>query len=237
VGSIRLRGRTRERYASPWLLIAGALLPIAAAGQNAPRELELRCSELPPVEVTVDGQGQVSSRERVAEEFTPVEVRIENSQHLSGGTVVAARVESAAPFLETEFATWTAGDSVVADDGRLRFDIASGVLYLTETSNGNQALFRRFECDRTATPEETGGPAHTRYDCGDGYELEVTLEKGDFGENTVFVLFPEGQFRLPQIPAASGARYADQDSELWIKGEEALFTAFDQKMRHCTVMD
>jgi membrane-bound inhibitor of C-type lysozyme len=217
------------------LLTIAALVGPAALAQTAPRELELRCTELPGTEVSVDRLGQVVSHESVAREFQPIDVRVMNTQYLSGGSVVPARIESNVTYLETDLATWTAGESVTSDRGGLHIDLRNDMLFLSVPFSGNEALFRRFECVQERTPGKTVNPV--RYDCGDDYGLEVTLEIAEFGDGEAFVRYPGGEVRLPHVPSGSGAKYSSRDSELWIKGNEAMFTLFDGAIKHCRVVE
>jgi len=218
-----------------WVLIILASFGSDVPAQTAPQELELRCTELPAVEVSVDRLGQVVSREGVAREFRPIDVKVVNGQHLSGGAVVSARIESNVSYVNTDLATWTAGESVTADRGGIHLDLLNDMLFVTTPLSGNEAIFRRFDCAREQAPARAGDPV--RYDCGDDYHLQVSLEIGAFADGEAFVTYPGGELRLPHVPSGSGAKYASRDSELWIKGDEALFTLFDGSMKHCRLAD
>jgi membrane-bound inhibitor of C-type lysozyme len=72
------------------------------------------------------------------------------------------------------------------------------------------------------------------YDCGDGYRLTVTLQRDEAGESAALVQSPDGELRLPHVHSGSGARYSDDNAELWTKGDEALFTLPGSEMKRCT---
>jgi heat shock protein HslJ len=56
------------------------------------------------------------------------------------------------------------------------------------------------------------------YHCPDGPALAVTY----VGEDAVDAWLPDGRRRLPRVPAASGARYADDQVTVWNKGTDVL---------------
>ena len=72
--------------------------------------------------------------------------------------------------------------------------------------------------------------AHTHtYQCGD---LAVTATFDGVG--AMDLGFAGGPLTLPQVEAASGARFADsQGNEFWSKGEAATFTLAGQQARAC----
>lgn len=65
------------------------------------------------------------------------------------------------------------------------------------------------------------------YQCVDGLRFVARTE----GE-TASVFLPGQTLHLPQVPAASGAKYSDGQVTLWGKGEEATFE-FDGARRAC----
>lgn len=81
-----------------------------------------------------------------------------------------------------------------------------------------------------ATKLATTPVAQTRtYQCGD---LAVTATFDGVG--AMDLGFAGGPLTLPQVEAASGARFADsQGNEFWSKGEAATFTLAGQQARTC----
>ena len=88
------------------------------------------------------------------------------------------------------------------------------------------------ETQSTISPPPTS--AHTvNYDCpGIGRVTAVFVSEGD---NSVQIGLPQQKpMTLMQVPAASGARYADAaNNELWSKGNEAMLTV-SGKVTSCT---
>jgi membrane-bound inhibitor of C-type lysozyme len=82
-----------------------------------------------------------------------------------------------------------------------------------------------------ATKLDTTPVVQTRtYQCGD---LAVTATFDGVG--AMDLGFSGGPLTLPQVEAASGARFADaQGNEFWSKGEAATFTLAGQQPRACT---
>ena len=79
-------------------------------------------------------------------------------------------------------------------------------------------------------PKKDGQTTTYRYQCG---ELDVTANFR--GEGDAEFVFNGRVLKLPHVPAASGARYADaQGNEFWSKGEaEARLTLQGQPPRTC----
>lgn len=82
-----------------------------------------------------------------------------------------------------------------------------------------------------AIPEQQGQTTTYRYQCG---ELAVTANF--HGEGDADINFNGRVLRLPHVPAASGARYADDaGNEFWSKGDaDALLTLAGEAPRGCT---
>jgi heat shock protein HslJ len=70
---------------------------------------------------------------------------------------------------------------------------------------------------KTAAADTTARRAHV-YRCPEGPALAVTY----VGEDAVDAWLPDGRRRLPRVPAASGARYADDQVTVWNKGTDVL---------------
>jgi heat shock protein HslJ len=83
---------------------------------------------------------------------------------------------------------------------------------------------------RLAPPGAAGSPQRARvYDCADGASLVITQADGDVIE----AWLADGRHRLPQVPAASGARYTDGRVSVWNKGPEVLLER-DGRSWRCT---
>jgi uncharacterized membrane protein len=76
---------------------------------------------------------------------------------------------------------------------------------------------------RGATPDTT-----LVYQCADGLTFVAAL-RGD----TAWAFLPSGTVALPHVAAASGARYAEGDVALWMKGEEATLELPESGPRSC----
>ena len=83
---------------------------------------------------------------------------------------------------------------------------------------------------RLAPPAPAGSPqrAHV-YDCADGSALVITQVDG----GAIEVWLADGRHRLPQVPAASGARYTDGGVSVWNQGPEVLLER-DGRSARCT---
>ncbi len=55
--------------------------------------------------------------------------------------------------------------------------------------------------------------------CPDGTELPAAFDNNN---HTVTVQLPDGEVTLPQAESASGARYSDDTTTFWNKGDEAM---------------
>jgi membrane-bound inhibitor of C-type lysozyme len=68
--------------------------------------------------------------------------------------------------------------------------------------------------------EQARYPADARiYQCDAGRQLVVRYLDG---AKSVMVMYPEREFRLDQVPAASGARYSNARTTLHSSGDEAF---------------
>jgi putative lipoprotein len=67
------------------------------------------------------------------------------------------------------------------------------------------------------------------YACGD----ETAVAR--FSDGAVSLALTEADLRLPQVPAASGARYEADGTLFWIRGEEALLERAGGPARTCAV--
>lgn len=115
------------------------------------------------------------------------------------------RMACAAPVMqqETRFLTALAAVRLARRDG-------DRLVLLDET--GHVRL-------RLAPPAPAGSPQRAQvYDCADGSALVITQADGD----AIEAWLADGRHRLPQVPAASGARYTDGRVSVWNKGQEVL---------------
>ncbi len=206
----------------------------AASAQTkaVPTDLKLTCNEQPGVRVVVNAAGELASEGASAGSDGPVVFWVVNLDHEHEGPDIPARIDSDAAQLTAATAIWNPGNSVDADDGRLRLDLTTNTLFLVEPSLGNQALFRRFQCRDGA-----GTAAERHYLCGAGRELWVRFESGAGDASRAYVRYGDGALELTQVPSGSGARYADGGNLLWIKGDEAIFTPFGAEEQRCDVAD
>jgi membrane-bound inhibitor of C-type lysozyme len=67
--------------------------------------------------------------------------------------------------------------------------------------------------------------AEIRYVCDDRRTLAVAFTAPASGPGSARLSFPDApDLTLPQIVSADGERYADGDTEFWIKGQAATLT-------------
>ena len=69
-----------------------------------------------------------------------------------------------------------------------------------------------------ATEQKRVRPGVTEYTCDANRKLLVRF---DAGVKAAWVIFPEREFRLDQVPAASGAQYSNGRTTLATHGDEA----------------
>lgn len=70
----------------------------------------------------------------------------------------------------------------------------------------------------------SGGDIHAVFRCPDGGIIDTT-----FREKEVTVILPDGTRKLlPQAMSASGARYSDNVTTLWNKGDTAFIVSGDK---------
>jgi hypothetical protein len=140
-------------------LVLLGLMPAAATAQapetpvDLPDRIGLTCTEQPAKRVAFGDDGTVDYREVPPAETAPVTVTITRLDAGAGYAVDAARIDSSAPYLAVEKATWTAGHQVDANQGQLRINLDNNIVTLTETGADGQAAFRRFECERLSAGE------------------------------------------------------------------------------------
>jgi membrane-bound inhibitor of C-type lysozyme/heat shock protein HslJ len=76
------------------------------------------------------------------------------------------------------------------------------------------------------TNEESGSNViDVTYACADDVTIEAVF---DNDTRTATVTLPEGTLDLPQVEAASGARYSDGTTTFWTKGDEAFVMVDDE---------
>lgn len=204
-------------------------LPVMAAQPAVPGELRFDCSEQTGLRVVVGADGQLASETVPAPDAQPATVHVINLQHRTAGPSIPARIDSSEEALAASAAIWQPGNSVGTEDGRLRLDLTDGQLYLVSPQLGNQAHFRRFAC--IAAKQD---PNRVHYQCEPGFELRVSFVTGADG-HSANIHYTGGALDLPQVRAASGARYQRDGNELWTKGDEALFQLAGSEQHRCSV--
>jgi membrane-bound inhibitor of C-type lysozyme len=85
--------------------------------------------------------------------------------------------------------------------------LTSGTLIAPHGARADTAIRARYLCQG-------------RFDATDVTALFFNKAPGA----VVLLVGSEGATRLPQLPAASGARYGDGNEEFWIKGDQATWT-------------
>ncbi len=99
------------------------------------------------------------------------------------------------------------------------------------------ACQRSAEPQATPQPRDVTTPSPTRpvisdkreYRCG-----EIVVSADFQGAGPVLLRFDGKELTLPQVASGSGARYADdQGNVFWSKGDDAMFTLAGQAMRTC----
>ena len=75
------------------------------------------------------------------------------------------------------------------------------------------------------------------YNCDDGSRLEAEFSAEADGRAQAGIRFADRQLTLPQVPAASGARYLKAGISLHTKADEAVFDDGQGKVRFCTRAD
>ena len=213
------------------LLSALCGMPTMATQTPVPGELRFDCSEQAGLRVVVGADGQLASEAMPTAASEPVTVHVINLQHRTSGPAIPARIDSSDDSLTASTATWQPGNSISADDGRLRLDLTDRNLYLVTPELGNQAHFRRFTCT-TAKPD----PNRAHYQCEPGFELRISFVTGADGKSAN-IQYTGGVLDLPQVRSGSGARYQRDDNELWIKGDEALFQLAGSEQHRCSIAD
>lgn len=82
-----------------------------------------------------------------------------------------------------------------------------------------------------------GEPPPTRFDpamavfvyaCSDGFGFTVAV-----GKDGALIFLPAGPVLLPHVPSGSGARYANESTTFWSKGEEAMLLLAGVERRGC----
>ncbi len=211
-------------------------LPTVAAEATVPGELRFDCHEQPGLKVVVGADGRIASEAAPAATPSPVRIHIINLQHRTSGPEIPARIDSSDDTLTASTATWQPGNSVNADNGRLRLDLTDGNLYLVTPAFGNQAQFRRFTCAAASADSR-----QLHYRCEAGFELWIDPVKAKDGKaedgKSAKIRYTGGHLNLPEVYSDSGTRYARDGNALWVKGDEALFQLSGSEQRRCTIAD
>jgi hypothetical protein len=119
---------------------------ISAAADKPQDRIELLCTEQPFNHVVFGDNGQITYEQLPPKEREPVSLVLIRDKGTKGQTVYGARIESPIPYLQADQATWTQGHQVDAQQGRLRVDLSTNVLTVSETQTPGRASFRRFQC-------------------------------------------------------------------------------------------
>ena len=72
--------------------------------------------------------------------------------------------------------------------------------------------------DTTATESEAATVIEATFVCPDGTSIPAVF---DNVAGNVTITLPDGELTLPQVISASGARYSDDTTTFWNKGNEA----------------
>ena len=69
-------------------------------------------------------------------------------------------------------------------------------------------------------------PIEAQYECAGGIRVHAAFSSPGGSPGSVVLVFSDtsGEVRLPQVRSADGGRYANDDVEFWIKGNEATLT-------------
>ncbi|MBK5967969.1 hypothetical protein CCR91_04100 [Thiorhodovibrio winogradskyi] len=132
--------------------------PPPATEDITPDRLTLECVEQPSRQVTFDGEGRVDYSEAAPPSQEPVRITAIKTEPGQDYPIAPARIESTAPWLERTQATWTRGQRIDADNGRLHIDLVDSALFLTEAGTDGNARFRRFDCKQVAEDISGGEP-------------------------------------------------------------------------------
>jgi hypothetical protein len=139
------------------VVLAAALpAPAAAAEDDVLRDrIELVCTEQPSRHVAFGEDGRVTYEQQTPREQEPVRLTVVRSDTSQRYTIDAARIESDAPYLQADRATWTYGEQVDAGQGRVRLNLKTNVLTVAEYGADGQASFRRFQCHESEPAQST----------------------------------------------------------------------------------
>lgn len=129
-------------------LLTLSLLLLAAGSVGATDRLDLSCTEQISREVVFGDQGEVHYEERTPE--APQTVRLTLLRPTNAADPTAAQIESNDPDLASSSATWIVERQVESHDGRVRVDLLTNVLSITDNSHPGRASFRRFQCQPIA---------------------------------------------------------------------------------------
>ncbi len=77
-------------------------------------------------------------------------------------------------------------------------------------------------------PDDGRAPTTTYFFNCDGLDVTVRVRGGEIG-----LMFPDTVYVLPQVPAASGAKYTEGNITFWTKGDEALLELNGATYRNC----
>lgn len=227
---------------------------VAAGDSDTPslNRLKWQCTEQPATRVVVNAQGQLASELQPASISKPVQVHAIVLDPTASGPKIPTRLISTVSDLVAPAANWSPKNDITSHNGRIRLDLTDNRTYLVTNAFGNQSLFRRFDC------QTAGKEAPIHYDCGPDFDLWISFNqpddaltdasstKADTGDgggdpgadhDSASIHYPGGHIELPRARSGSGARYAQADSILWIKGDSATFTLAGDEEHRCQVDD
>ncbi|TVQ91234.1 MAG: hypothetical protein EA400_05265 [Chromatiaceae bacterium] len=128
------------------MLTAG---PVTAAADR----LDLICTEQISRQVVFGDQGKVHYEERTPEAPEEVSLTLLRPAPSADADPDAARIESSAPYLASNAATWIADRQVESHSGQVRIDLLTNVLSVADIADSGSASFRRFQCRPAAAQD------------------------------------------------------------------------------------
>ena len=89
--------------------------------------------------------------------------------------------------------------------------------------------------ESTATEAANADIVEATFVCPDGTSIDAVF---DNAEESVTVTLPDGTVALPQVPSGSGAKYSDDTTTFWNKGDEAMVEVDDEIVyQNCVAQD
>lgn len=141
------------------MIVTGAAQAASEDPPPIPARISLECVEQPARQVQFGDDGQVHYGETSALMSHPVTLTVIRIEPTSNYAIEPARIDSEIPWLRRERAVWTREDQIDADNGRLRINLATQTLLITEVAADGNARFRRFVCQRQTEPSTADAAA------------------------------------------------------------------------------